>query len=101
MEFEDFKALIKHLKKTNKMFRKLENIGFSFLANRKFPLWEQHDKLFDITISSHYTDMGVDWINWFVYENDFGKGGLTANDRGNPICYDLKSLHEYIEQYKK
>jgi hypothetical protein len=54
-----------------------------------------------LAFESHYDDKGIDWINWFIYESNYGKNGLTANDNGLPICYDLKSLHEYIEQYKK
>lgn len=101
MKFKEFKKFIKTYKETNKMFQELYELGFDFLENEKFPLWQQSDKLFEQTISSHYDEKGVDWVTWFIYENNYGNGGLTANDGETPICYDLKSLHSYIEQYKK
>ena len=50
-----------------------------------------------------YGDEGYDWFSWFCFENDFGTGGLTANDdKGNPICHSFESLYEYLESnYKK
>lgn len=45
-----------------------------------------------------YGEEGHDWFSWFCYENNFGTGGLTANDKeGNPICHSFESLYEYLE----
>jgi hypothetical protein len=49
-----------------------------------------------------YGDEGLDWWSWFCYENDFGRGTLEAWDENEtPICYDLKSLWEYLEKIKR
>ena len=48
-----------------------------------------------------YGPIGYDWFSWFCYENDFGKGKLEAWDETKkPICYNLKSLWEYLETLK-
>jgi len=43
----------------------------------------------------------LDWWSWFCYENDFGQKGLEAWDADKkPICYDLKSLWEFLDANK-
>jgi len=52
-------------------------------------------------IKEVYGDEGYDWWYWFIYDNDFGTGNLTANDKnGNSICYDYQSLWEYLEKMR-
>jgi len=101
MKFKEFKKIVKLHQETNKMFDALYDLGFDLLENKKFPVWSNSDKMFSHLMESHYTDAGLDWINWWVYDNEFGTNGLTADDTGIPICYDLKSLFKYIKQYKK
>lgn len=49
-----------------------------------------------------YNEEGVDWIYWFIYENNMGKKGVAAwNAKERPICYNTKSLHKYIEKHCK
>ena len=101
MKFKQFKKILELHQETNKMFDALYDLGFDFLENEKFPVWANSDKMFSHLMESHYTDAGLDWINWFIYDNEFGTNGLTADDNGIPICSDLKSLFKYIKQYKK
>jgi hypothetical protein len=101
MKFKEFKKIIKTYKQTVKQFDELYDLGFDFLENEKFPVWAGLDNLLMLTFESHYDEKGVDWINWFIYDNEYGTNGLTAYDGDLPICYDLKSLHECIKQYKK
>lgn len=102
MKFKEFKKIVELHQETNKMFDALYDLGFDFLENDRFPVWANSDKMFSHLMESHYTDEGLDWINWFIYDNEFGTGSLTANDEyGIIICYDLKSLFKYIKQYKK
>ena len=101
MTFKEFKKIIKTYKQTSKHFDELYQLGFDFLENEKFPVWAGLDKLLQLTFESHYNEQGVDWISWFIYDNNYGNKGLEAIDGIVPICYDLKSLHEYIKQYKK
>lgn len=101
MKFKEFKKIVELHQETNKIFDALYVLGFDFLENDKFPVWANSDKMFSHLMKSHYTDAGLDWINWFIYDNEFGTKGLTAFDNQVPICYDLKSLHECIKLYKK
>ena len=50
-------------------------------------------------IKEVYGEEGYDWWSWFCYENDYGNGGLTANEKdGTPICYSHESLWEFLEK---
>ncbi len=100
MQQKEFKKLIKNYKSLSNKLSKLHNLGFDFYEG-KFELMSDIEKLFDITIESHYNEEGVEWINWFIYENDYGKRNLEAKNGDELICYDIKSLHEYIEKYHK
>jgi hypothetical protein len=52
-----------------------------------------------------FTDEGKDWIEWFMFEKEFGKrDDLKAWDANkNEIAYDIKSLYELLinEYYNK
>jgi hypothetical protein len=100
MEFKEFEKLIKTYQKTLSDFRELSQMGFDF-AEGKFKLELHCDNMLQIILDSTYTDEGVDWIFWFMFENDFGEKDLDASENGEKICYDLPSLWEYIKQYKK
>jgi hypothetical protein len=90
----------------------------------KYDLTKPVKEMFETTILSHYDKNGLDWVEWFIYEFDYGekdwskvplyttdKDGHAVlvpdseNDRygahdekGNPICYDYKSLWKYLEK---
>lgn len=52
-----------------------------------------------------FTKEGKDWIEWFIYEKDFGeREDIKAWDSDkNEIAYDIKSLYELLinEYYNK
>jgi len=52
-----------------------------------------------------FTKEGKDWIEWFIYEKDFGeREDIKAWDADkNEIAYDIKSLYELLinEYYNK
>jgi hypothetical protein len=100
MELKEFQNLLEKYKAFSDKLSELYNLGFDFYEG-KFELMSDVEKMFDITIDSHYAKEGVDWIDWFIYENDYGKRKLEAKDGDELICYDVKSLHEYIEKYHK
>lgn len=45
-----------------------------------------------------FNEDGKDWIDWFMYEKDFGrKEDLKAWDEDkNEIAYDIKSLYDLL-----
>ena len=71
------------------------------LYETDFPTWKITEKFFDIIIEQNYNEFGIDWINWFIYENDFGRNKYDAFDEGKSICQDVNELYSYIEQYRK
>jgi hypothetical protein len=50
-------------------------------------------------IKEIYGEEGYDWFSWYCYENNYGQQNLGAWDKNkNLICYDHKSLWEYLEK---
>lgn len=71
------------------------------LYEGKFAIADYADKFFDYIIQKEYYKLGVDLIEWFVYDNDFGRNGLEAYEDDNLICQSFDELYQYIEQYKR
>jgi len=96
MKYEKFEKIINRLK--------MQDYIIDDLYSKKVDLIEfvnPYNFIIETFIEEIYGEEGYDWFIWFCYENDFGMGELTANDdEGNPICYDVKSLWEYIETLK-
>lgn len=101
MQLNEFQSLLEKFKSFSDKIAELHDMGFDFYEG-KYQLISDVDKIIDITFSSHYTEQGVDWINWFIFETDYGKRNLEAWDENkNLICQDLESLHEYITNNHK
>ena len=122
MEYKDFLGILMPYKKLMRDFTELYSMGFNFMDG-KYELENNVAKIFDATLNSHFTEEGVDWINWFVYENDWGEkdwsiykvfnsqGELTDQDpmeaygakdeNGNPICYSFESTWELVKNHLK
>ena len=122
MEYEDFLGILMPYKKLMKDFRELYSMGFNFMDG-KYELEDNVAKMFDAALNSHFTEEGVEWINWFVYENDWGEkdwsiykvfnsqGELTDRDpmeaygakdeNGKPICYSFESTWELVKNHLK
>lgn len=101
MQLNEFQSLLEKFKSFSDKIAELHDMGFDFYEG-KYQLISDVDKIIDIALSSHYTEEGVDWINWFIYETNYGKRKLEAWDENkNLICQDLESLHEYITNNHK
>jgi hypothetical protein len=101
MQLKEFQNLLEKFKSFSDKASELHDMGFDFYEG-KYQLVSYVDKIIDIALSSHYTEHGVDWINWFIYETDYGNKKLEAWDENkNLICQDLESLHEYITKHHK
>jgi hypothetical protein len=122
MEYEDFLGILMPYKKLMEDFRELYSMGFNFMDG-KYELEDNVAKIFDAALNSHFTEEGVEWINWFVYENDWGgkdwsiykafnsQGELTDRDpmeaygakdeNGKPICYSFESTWELVKNHLK
>ena len=97
MTYENFLKVITTIEKQDK--------AVSALYDLKVDLIEWTDPYGAIIVKllkEIYGEEGVDWFNWYCYENNFGTGKLEAWDENkNLICYNHKSLWEYLEKNHK
>jgi len=122
MEYEDFLGILMPYKKLMEDFSELYSMGFNFMDG-KYKLEDNVAKMFDAALNSHFTEEGIEWIHWFVYENDWGEkdwsiykvynsqGELTDRDpmeaygakdeNGKPICHSFESTWELVKNHLK
>lgn len=112
MEYKNFLTLMMNFKKILENTSELHDIGFD-LYEGKYKLVENIEQIFITSISCFYNEKGIDWINWYIYENDFGNKDWNkynetdkieygaTDENGNPICYSFESLYNYIEENHK
>jgi len=102
MNRADFKAFLSQYEQFYTNCDKLYHIGIRLVSGEsEYPIQDYCDKMFDIVVASTYNDFGVEWINWFVFDCDFGKKIKGAWDGYNLICQTLDELLDYVEQYRK
>jgi hypothetical protein len=98
MTYENFLNAMLTYKKLSKNPSELHDIGMDFYEG-KYQLASLHEKLFESVFESHYTTDGIEWIDWFVYDNNWGTAGLKAKDSdGNLITHSYESLWELLEK---
>ncbi len=97
MKYEVFENILMNIIKTNETDRKFYDLGLD-MTN----VVDEYNKIISTLLSAHYSDEGSEWIDWFLYERESMSGEiLTATDKdGNNICYDMKSLWEYVEKIR-
>jgi hypothetical protein len=104
MKFKQFEELLNNFRSTMRSLSDLYDIGFDFYEG-KYQLASDIENIFMLAIESHYEKEGVEWIEWFVFENDYGDKKMEAweeTKKGKKlICQDIKGLWEYIKQHKK
>ena len=60
---------------------------------------DDYSSVINILLEIYYGKEGADWISWYLWERDPIGDQYQATDKdGNPICYDVKSLWEEVEQ---
>ncbi len=123
MTYSNFLRAMLTYKKLSEDFSELDSIGIDFFEG-KYRLSELSYSLFKSTFESHYTKEGIEWIEWFIFEGDWGtkdfsknpiyvedlNGDFTKQDPtdqprwgatdgdGNPIAYSFESLWELLEK---
>ena len=119
MKLEEFEKIVKNYREGSDMVSELYSIGFD-LFEGKYKLSDAIYSLFISSLESHYTSGGIDWVTWFIFENEWGKkewskvpsynedSGIVkdvsndniygaTDENGSPICYDIPSLWRYLE----
>ena len=100
MTKEQFIEVIKLHKQSTDNLNEYYKMGLDLLDNKKSPV-EPLFKVIDILFDSIYTEEGVDWISWYIYDNNYGEEELTAFDGETQICKNIDELYDYIQKYKK
>ena len=122
MEYSNFLKSLMAFKKISEDVSELHDIGVDLMEG-KFRILGNVVSLFESTIEESYGEEGLDWVNWFIYESEYGqKDWSTAplysgegkiikeagevrygayDENGNPICYSYESLWEYLETNHK
>lgn len=99
MNKEQFKEILANYREFGNIVHRYYGFGVD-LVEVDDSLVDKVDNIITLTFASHYSDLGLDWIYWFMYENDFGKNNLEAISDGKLICQTADELYDYIEQYK-
>lgn len=122
MTYENFLKITLGIKKCGEDSSKLYKMKVDIMD-----FVDPYYEIINASLSEIYTEEGLEWLNWFMYENDFGQKDwlgipsykevdgkmvkLDINDdeprygatdeKGNPICYSFESTYEYLKQYRK
>lgn len=121
MKYEAFLKMMLNCQKFQKNIHSLYKVGLDLMES-KYAVSDIPYIMLEAALTSHYTNEGWGWVEWFIYENEWGrkdwseiptyqeieKGRLEliqpsnhygANDKdGYPIAYSLKSLYQLLEQ---
>ena len=97
MTYERFLKIITEIEKQDKLVSALYDLKVDLID------WtDPYSSIIGELIKEIYGEEGYDWFGWFCYETDFGNKEVGAWDENkNPICYDVKSLWEYLEKNHK
>lgn len=100
MKRKNFKEALKIIK----LFRDQEiaynNFGID-LYEGNFPIGDTFGKLTDLFFETHYKNDGIDRINWWMWENDFGENKPKAYDNDEELIKTEDELYDYIKKYSK
>lgn len=101
MELSTFTVIINTLKKQNDAVLELYKLKVDLME-----FADPYESVIRELITEIYSLEGYDWFSWFCYEVDFGRKVSKKKPRAwdkdeKPICYDVKSLWNYLEsEYK-
>jgi hypothetical protein len=101
MKLEKFIKIVDLLKKQTEVTNQLYKLNVDLVD-----FADPYETVITILIKEIYGEEGYDWFSWFCYENDFGNKVSKKNPKAwdkdeKPICYDVKSLWNYLEtEYK-
>ena len=110
MKKESFIMILKSYHDVCIHMSNLHDIGFNFLENKRFPIYDLITSIFSQSILSHYKDEGLDWITWYLFEfvrspfdaksdKDFmypdREPAAWDSDKA-PICFNIDTLYDYV-----
>lgn len=100
MTFENFFNILDCYKRGFEMISDLHDLGFDLMEG-KFKLSDVLYEQLQHSIRSVYGDEGLDWVEWFIFENKYGEAGMEATDEDGLICQTYEELYKYLEKNHK
>lgn len=100
MKRKEFKLLLSKLQEFQQKCDKLSNVGLDVYEN-ECAIAPYAEFFFEEVLKQNWNRFGVDWITWFIYENDFGNKKLGAWDGSTLICQTVDELYNYCKQHRK
>lgn len=98
MTFEQFLTVMVNHKLYVEIVSEAQDVGIDLLQG-KFSTTKNVEDILEASITSHYGKEGWEWVQWFIWDSDYGKKDLKATHDGVPICYSFESLYEYLQKY--
>jgi hypothetical protein len=101
MKLETLTKIIETLKNQSEVTNQLYRLNVDLVE-----FADPYESVIGTLLTEIYSLEGYDWFGWFCYENDFGRKMSKKNPKAwdkneKPICYDVKSLWNYLEtEYK-
>lgn len=101
MTFENFFNILDCYKRGSEMISDLHDFGFDLMEGT-FKLSDILYEQLQHSIRSVYGDEGLDWVEWFIFENKYGESGMEATDEnGKLICQSYEELFIFLEKNHK
>jgi hypothetical protein len=102
MTFENFFKILDCYKRGSEMISDLHDFGFDLMEG-KFKLSDILYEQLQHSIRSVYGDEGLDWVEWFIFENKYGEGDfvMEAWHEDELICQTYEELYKYLEKHHK
>lgn len=102
MKYKTFLKLIMTYKKAEDTNSKWYEFGID-LHEGEYPIAPYLYDLMMAGFETTYNKKGIDWIDWFIFENEYGnkvsEDGFGAHDKDeNSIAHSYESLWELLEK---
>lgn len=93
MSLKTFTKLIEGAKKYDEKISKLHGLGVDLLSLND----DYYRDVVKPLMEEAFGKGNIEMLDWFMYERkeEWGREAATDKD-GNPICYDIPSLYEYV-----
>lgn len=121
MTYERFCKIVLGLQKEDRTIKNLYDNGVDLIN-----FVDTYHSIINELIKEVYGEEGYEWFSWFCYESEFGQRDWSKGDTyrmkedgtselvhkdgevrygaydkdGEPICYSIESLYEYLEKLK-
>ena len=94
MTFAEFSLLLAGIERAGN--KRLELLRLGIKDIQEFD--ELHQDVLAICLKQMFGEIGYENLSWFIWENDFGRGGLPMDFTGN-VSRDepIKAMFDYVQ----